>query len=123
MTADMTLAEYTAEVNQRMTETAFQAQVIAAAHDLGWRVAHFRSVKVQRKDGSVHYTTPVQADGKGWPDLVLVRERDQRVIYAELKKVGEYPRPEQRAWLEMLKACEQDVYVWRPGDDYLEVLM
>lgn len=123
MTADMTTDEYRREVNRRMREDVFQAQVIATAHDFGWQVAHFRSVLVKRKDGSTHYQTPVQADGKGFPDLVLARERDKRVLYAELKKVGEYPSPEQRAWLAMLTACGCEVYLWRPGDEYQGVLL
>jgi hypothetical protein len=52
------------------SEAQFQQQVIDLARLCGYRVAHFRTVRVQRKGGSVYYTTPVQADGAGWPDLV-----------------------------------------------------
>jgi hypothetical protein len=31
----------------------------------------------------------------GWPDLVLVRRRDRRLIFAELKREGQDLRPEQ----------------------------
>lgn len=59
------------------TEAMFQIEIIELARILGWRVAHFRPA--QTRHG---WRTPVAADGKGFPDLVLVRER---VIYAELK--------------------------------------
>ena len=118
----MTTDEYHTEVNRRMREDVFQSQVIATAHDLGYRVAHFRTVAVRRKDGTVHYETPVQADGKGWPDLHLSRARDHRVFYAELKTISGRVSPEQEAWIAWLRECGETVYLWRPGDDYQEVL-
>lgn len=98
-----------------VSEAAFQAQVIELAHVLGWRVAHFRGARVQRRDGSVRYQTPVQADGAGFPDLVMVR--GGRLIVAELKSARGRTRAEQEAWLasfEGVPGCE--VYVWRPRD-------
>jgi len=74
-----------------VTETAFQAQVIELAHICQWRVAHFRPA--QTRHG---WRTPVQADGKGFPDLVLVRDR---VIFAELKRDRANPNADQWAWL------------------------
>lgn len=50
----------------------------------------------------------------GFPDLVLVRRPD--IVFAELKRDGEKPTPEQQAWLDEFRACGLRVYVWRPGD-------
>lgn len=79
------------------SEESFQARVIAHARARGWLVAHFRGVRVQRADGSVYWQTPVQADGKGFPDLILVR--GGRVLALELKVGPNKPSREQLAWL------------------------
>ena len=49
----------------------------------------------------------------GYPDLTLVRDR---VIFAELKRAGEDPRPDQVAWLDDLAAGGAEVYLWRTDD-------
>jgi hypothetical protein len=93
------------------SEAAFQRVVIEYAQRRGWRVAHFR--KAQNSRGV--WRTPVAGDGKGFPDLVLLR--GERLIVAELKKDDAYPSPEQRAWLEAWRGIEgADVRVWRPRD-------
>lgn len=92
-----------------ITEAAFQAQVIELAHLLGWRVAHFRPA--QTKHG---WRTPVAADGKGFPDLVLVRRK--RLIFAELKSQRGRLSPEQREWWEALQPTGAEAYVWKPSD-------
>lgn len=97
-----------------MRESEFQRQVIDLARLCGWRVAHFRAVRVQRANGSVHYCTPVQADGAGWPDLVLCRP--PRQIAAELKVGRNTLAAEQREWLDILAGCRAETYVWRPED-------
>jgi hypothetical protein len=110
---DYTAEEFKAIARDLSSEDEFQDQVIAFAQLHGWKVAHFRKVRVQRKDGSVYWETPVQADGKGFPDLMLTRER---VIYAELKsKTGRF-EPEQKEWAAALVIAKQEVYGWRPAD-------
>jgi hypothetical protein len=91
-----------------VNEKQFTEQVIDLAHLNGWRVAHFTQVQV--RPGV--WITPVKADGKGFPDLVLVRDR---VIYAELK-VGTSLRVDQVLWLERLRDAGQETYVWKPRD-------
>ena len=92
-----------------ISEADFQSQVIAYAQLRGWKVAHFRTVKTVRKDGSVRYMTPVQADGAGFPDLCMVR--NGVVLFAELKREQGKVEPEQEEWL-----AELGGYLWRPGD-------
>jgi hypothetical protein len=79
---------------------------------MNWRVAHFRKVRVSRKSGSTYWETPVAADGKGFFDLVLVRDR---VIWAELKTDTGSTRPEQHAWHKAVRDAGGEVYLWRPS--------
>ena len=83
----------------RMTERRFQQQVIRCAELLGWRWYHVRDSR----------RSPA-----GFPDLVLVRR--PRVIFAELKTDRNHPTDDQRAWLEDLRACGQETYLWHPRD-------
>lgn len=97
----------------KMSETDLQDAVIETAQRFKWRVAHFRAVRVQRPDGTVYYQTPVQADGAGFPDLVLVRER---VLWVELKSETGRLSMEQQDWMFALGAADQERYVWHPVD-------
>ena len=99
-----------------LTEKQFQQQVIDLAHAFGWRVAHFRSVRVARRDGSIYHATPVQADGEGFTDLVLAHKEKRRVIFAELKADVGRLSPNQVLWGEILDACPGEYYVWKPVD-------
>lgn len=97
------------------SESAFQDRVIGLAHALGFRVAHFRSVRIARPDGSFRYATPVQADGAGYPDLHIVGSG--RSIFAELKRQrGSKTTSEQLDWLASLRACGHEAYLWKPAD-------
>jgi hypothetical protein len=92
-----------------MTEEQFQKTIIDLAHINGWTVAHFR--KAQTKRGN--WITPVGGDGKGFPDLVLVRDR---VIFAELKSDKGTLRPDQKIWRDKLLEAKQAWYMWKPKD-------
>lgn len=98
------------------SEAEFQRQVIEYAQMHGWRVAHFRKVRVQRKNGEVYYETPVAADGKGFPDTILVHEQLCQCLVAELKVGNNQPTFEQREWLSAFRAAGVPTYVWRPCD-------
>src|SRR5690606_26458090 len=99
------------------TEKEFQAQVIALAQLCGWRVAHFRPART--KDGE--WRTPVAADGKGFFDLVLMRDR---VIFAELKTDKGKLTREQHAWREAATMAKAITVVWRPRDwDLIETVL
>lgn len=92
----------------RLTERQFQDRVIAEARLRGWLVAHFRPAKTERG-----WRTPVSADGKGFPDLVLVR---YRVVYAELKSGSGKLSDDQAVWALRLAEAGAEVHVWRPDD-------
>lgn len=101
-----------------ISEKALQSCVIDAARIFGWRVAHFRSVPVKRGPRVV-WETPVQGDGAGFPDLVLVRDC---VLWIELKVGGNTLRTEQAEWIEALRAAGQDAHVWTDADWFAGVI-
>lgn len=97
-----------------VTGGQLQQKVITLAHTMGWSVAHFRSVQVTNAKGDTHWETPVGADGKGFPDLVLVHPGEERILYREIKGQYETVRPEQVAWGALLGEAGGDWMVWRP---------
>jgi hypothetical protein len=123
-----------------ITEDAWLRVVTDLAHAYGWRDYHVdRSAKrVVRRSGVMTWATNVSRQGKGFPDLVLVRRRDWRLVFAELKRDKDSRvTPEQREWLDDLGALALglenivapirretdlanlpriDVAVWRPRD-------
>lgn len=103
----------------KMSEAEFQKHVIRFAQSRGWRVAHFRRVKVQRKNGSIYHETPVAADGTGWPDLFLVR--DAKCLAMELKVKPNKPSAEQDRWLTDLMLAGVEARTYYP-DDWQEII-
>lgn len=98
-------------------EDDFLRQVITLAHLYGWKVAHFRHA--MKKDGN--YITPVQADGAGFPDLVLVRGR---IIFAEIKSEKGKLSDAQKEWRDALENTGGEYYTWRISewDEIVEIL-
>lgn len=94
----------------RETEAGFTRAVLALAKLHGWRSAHFRPAMTR----AGKWVTPVQGDGAGFPDLVLVR--GTRLIFAELKSAKGTVAPEQTEWLLRLGGAGVECYVWRPKD-------
>ncbi len=95
-----------------ISEKQLQHAVIDTARIFGWRVAHFRTVPVKRGP-RVIWETPVQADGAGFPDLVLVRDR---VLWVELKVGGNTLSSAQAEWARALDAAGAERYVWTEHD-------
>lgn len=102
---------------KRISEAEFTAQVIELAHLLGWRVAHFRPAWTNKG-----WRTPVQGDGKGFPDLVMVK--GERLIFAELKSETGRMTPEQDAWHDALRPTGALMAVFYPRhwDVIVEIL-
>lgn len=106
-----------------MTETNFTKQVIDLAHLYQWRVCHFRTSRIQRENGQVHYATPVQADGAGFPDLVLAK-CGKPILFLELKSDKGVVSPEQEEWLRILNRGSSPALVFHPKDfDKIEALL
>ena len=82
--------------------------VIGAARAGGWHAAHFRPGLTR----SGEWRTAVQADGKGFVDLVLCRDR---VLFIELKAEAGRVSAAQAIWLDRLRAAGAEVYLWKPS--------
>lgn len=95
-----------------MTERELQAAIIDLAHSFGWFVAAFRPAQTQRGN----WVTPVQGDGAGWPDLVLVHPGEGTILYRELKVGKGKLDPRQEVWQGRLFNAGGDVGVWRDTD-------
>lgn len=94
-----------------MNETDFLTQVTDLATLLGWNWAHFRPAKTAHG-----WRTPVSGTlGAGWPDLVLVRERDGRLVFAELK-TDKGRVDDRQEWVLGLIRSAAPTYLWRPKD-------
>lgn len=92
---------------------------------LGWDTFHVRPARTRKG-----WRTPATGSmAAGWPDLVLVRASDRRLIFAELKRELEDLRPEQWAVMTILGALvgtsrtlsgspilSIETHVWRPSD-------
>lgn len=95
-----------------MKEKELEEAIIDVAHRLGWIVAHFTNIPVTQ-GVRTYWITPVKADGKGFPDLVLVKHK---IIHAELKIHPNKPSDEQLEWARRLTAAGASVYLWTDRD-------
>jgi len=97
-----------------MTGTELQDATAHLAQFCGWRVAHFRPAKTDKG-----WRTACQYDAKGFPDLVMVRDR---LVFVEIKRKVESLSTEQKLWRVLLLAIcalAPDIvqyFVWRPAD-------
>jgi hypothetical protein len=92
-----------------VSEADLQRAIVDLARLRGWTVAHFRRARLDNG----RTITPVAADGAGFPDLVLVRDR---VVFAELKSERGRLAPAQIMWRDRLLAAGAEWHVWRPAD-------
>lgn len=92
----------------KLTENAWQRQIVDTAHRFGWIAAHFPTSNPEGR-----YRTTVAYDAKGFPDLVLVRER---LVVIECKAQKGALRAEQARWLDSLLRAGVEAYIARPSD-------
>lgn len=91
-----------------MLEAELQDNIIELGHLFGWKIAHFRPALT--KHG---WRTPVAADGKGFVDLVLVRDR---LIAIEVKSERGSLSDDQVDWQRALVSAGVEYHLWRPRD-------
>lgn len=95
-----------------LREKDLQKQVTDLATIYGWTWVHFRPAQTNKG-----WRTPVEGPlGAGWPDLVLVHDGRQKVLFVELKRQTEPLRTEQGQVLTTLAAAGASVAVWRPSN-------
>lgn len=93
----------------KVTEADLQRAVIQRARLFGWKVMHPLPAQTSRGSG---WATATQGDGRGYPDLTLVRER---IVFAELKAEGKYLGEGQKLWRDWILAAEGEWYCWKPS--------
>lgn len=99
-----------------LTEAQYQRQVTDVAELLGYEWAHFRPAQTAHG-----WRTPVSGPiGAGWPDLILARERDGRLLFVECKAHRRKVTPEQAHVLGVLGRCGQEVHLWIAGTDSID---
>ena len=113
--------------DRAVKEADFQRQVTDLATALGWAWAHWRPLQNRRGMWQVPVEGPL---GAGWPDLTLVRVRDRRLLFVELKRELGTVSADQAAVLAALGELEVElgrtptpfqlppkvqVVVWRPS--------
>lgn len=91
----------------KLSESDLQKAVIARAQELRWRVMH--PLPGQTPKG--RWGTATQGDGRGFPDLTLVRER---IVFVELKAEREYLKPAQKLWRDWILAAGGEYHIWKP---------
>ncbi len=115
-----------------LSEKDFLRQVTELAAIRGWLYLHLRPARTQDS-----WRTPISGPlGKGWVDLVMVRESDGRVIFCELKAEGNRLTPEQREIARLLYTLDWhrhhtvrppvsiEYHNWRPADwDQIEATL
>ena len=92
-----------------MSEAQLQSAIVELAHALGYRAAHFRPSLTSKG-----WRTPVSADGKGFPDLNLVKKG--RVVYIECKSEKGKQSPEQIEWELAIRTSGAEYFLFRPSD-------
>lgn len=81
-----------------VSEKEFMADLKTFAVGLGWSFYHpYLSIRSEQ----------------GFPDVTLVRER---IVFAELKRVGGKPTEAQVRWMGRLRDAGAEVYLWTPDD-------
>lgn len=87
-----------------MNEQELQDAIVETANLLGWRVFHTRPARSEKG-----WRTAVSYQGKGFPDLCMVRDR---LLFAEIKVKKNTLSDEQRAWRDQIAVCGVEWHLW-----------
>lgn len=90
------------------SEKVFMDAVIQIAQTCGWDAHHIKPAK---------YGATWKTDGlPGMPDLILIGQRGQGIIWAELKTDKGKLTEVQEARIVQLISNGEEVHIWRPRD-------
>lgn len=96
-----------------MSEDQLLSAVLDLAKLYNWRTLHIRPARTEKG-----WRSPVQGDGKGFPDLLMVKGR--RLIAWELKGLRGTPSDAQMEWLIALAGVAQTAIItpqhWHSGE-------
>ena len=88
-------------------ESGFQSEIIDLAEENRWRCYHVSNVQGRL----------INPTAAGFPDLVLARKGEHRLLVVECKREDGELRPSQERWLAVLRSIPGvDARVWRPSD-------
>ena len=90
------------------SEADLREQVFKLANMYEWGIVYHRN-----SQGDTAWLPDLERKkSKGWPDLILVRP--PRFLVVELKTDKGGVEKLQKVWLELLRQCPIEVYLWRP---------
>jgi len=96
----------------RLLEADFLDAVVGLATRRQWQWLHLVRAPYQDR-----WRTPFRGPlGKGFPDLLLARVKDRRILAVELKRDGNKASDEQIAVLATLEGAGVETHIWRPTD-------
>jgi hypothetical protein len=97
-----------------MTERIFQDHILQLCSMYGWLAHHVPPMRYNNRNAlGNNWGTGGLA---GMPDLTLISQRGQGIIYAELKTETGKLSAQQTQILSTLHRNGAEVYVWRPSD-------
>jgi hypothetical protein len=108
MSARLTAADHTLRA---ISEDVLLTWVLDVAKATGWRTVHFRPAWTAKG-----YRTPVQGDGVGFPDCLLLHPLCGLGMALELKRETGRTTPEQEEWLAAFRRAGWVAMVVRPSD-------
>ena len=65
-----------------------------------------------------HIPDSRRATSSGFPDWVLVNHQQQRLLFVELEREKGKVSEQQHWWIDVLRSCGCEAYIWRPSDYY-----
>jgi hypothetical protein len=93
-------------VLRSISEREWQSHVCRIAQLKGWRYYH--------PPDNRPVNGRIQKVVSGFPDLCLIK--NNRMVFAELKREMGIVSAEQEEWIDAIKKCGIEVYVWRPSN-------
>jgi hypothetical protein len=93
---------------KKRNESDYQREIVAYAKLKNWAVVHFTKLYHRGR-----WFTPAAIDGKGFPDLILVR--DERILFIEVKTDTGRLTNEQILWRKRILRCGLSFIVARPS--------
>ena len=96
-----------------IAEADFQQAVKELAELNGWKYVHFHDSRRGVPDGRGGHKLVGDKDARGWPDVVLIRER---ALFRELKADGKQLTQSQADMIKRMTLAGLDADVWRPAD-------
>lgn len=106
-----------------MTEHTTQTAIVRYLETVlpnTYRVVHVANNPRSRVSGALEKARGAK---KGFPDLIIIGPADRGCAFLEVKKEGQYLRPEQKEWRDWLSGSGHEYAVVRSIEDVRETLV